>query len=233
MLKTINLPFWVEVFQRRLRIITIAFVIGCFYFIDVPKISERRYEIETRYILGYDPLESTLVDEEQKYFNWLTSEYVTASMSIWVEGTRFSDMVALRMQERGYEDMDSLAVDDDMSTSHLRSTLVTIVVADTEQMAIDFAEVVDEVLIDTQDEIGIPQFSGSSPPIVTAIDGEVFVDDYGSKGKFASGIPYQLFYAAFWALVAGALFDRVDPTIRRKGELKSLKFNILAEIPQG
>ncbi|MGB1251560.1 MAG: hypothetical protein ACPG8W_13165, partial [Candidatus Promineifilaceae bacterium] len=157
---------------RRQRLFIYCFlgllVFGMTGFRPVPKL----YRGEVRFIVGQDPLDSTTELEEERFYNWTTSEYIVAGISDWVNGTQFAEQVSDKLQAQGH-DLDPFDVSEYVQAAYARSRLIVGVTHPEEDMVETIAFAAAETLL-APEEFGIPQF-GTAAAAIFPIDKQIEV----------------------------------------------------------
>ena len=202
----------------------------------------RLFRTEMRFIVGTQPLDSTLETEEEKYYLWIASEYVVASVSDYANGGDFVQMVSDILIAQGYEDLDFDATDEYLSTGFERSRLVVAVTHPDEEMVEPIAYAAAEALlamqtveISEQDsssavQLPIPQLE-RSPAYLYPIDRDLIVNEIDLTGDIRRELRRIITNAIVVGLVAVVVLELIDPTIRTRASAEKLKLPIMGEIP--
>lgn len=200
------------------------------------------YRAEMRFIVGTRPLDSTLLSEEEKYYNWVASEYVGASLSDYINGTDFKAIVSESLVRDGYADLDLEAVREYLSAGFARSRLVVAVTnpdeAMVEKIAFSAATAlltVSSVELSEADaalsiDVNIPQLE-RSPAFAYPIDNELIVTKLDTSSDLVKAIALRIVAAIVIGGLTVILVEFYDPTIRTRNSAEILTIPILAEIP--
>ena len=200
------------------------------------------YRTELRFIVGTQPLDSTLLKEEEKYYLWVASEYVVAGVSDYINAGDFKAEVSERLLADGYTDFDAETVSEFISAGYERSRLI-LAITHPDEVALEriaFASAdtllsVDSVaLADVEQaqplDIQLPQLQ-RSPAFVYPIDNDLLVQEIDLSDDVVRAIVPRVLGAIVAGLLAVVLIEFYDPTIRTRISAETLTLPILAEIP--
>ena len=59
------------------------------------------YTTGVRFIAGQEPTPGTALEDEERYYNWLTSEYIVNGLTDWVRGGEFATAVSQYLAGQG------------------------------------------------------------------------------------------------------------------------------------
>ncbi len=189
------------------------------------------YRIETNYLVSHDPLDSTLEIEEERYYHWVMSEYVTYSLADWAQGTDYAERVRERISADFGRTLDIEDVVDAVSSGAVRSRLIVAFVSEdkTELEIIataGYAEMVDV----NQTGLEIPQFNLAQPR-VQPLDPEFVIMEIDPTLAQIFAIPLRVLGSLAVGLALSAYLAYRDPIIEDRRSLKPLKLPVLGEIP--
>lgn len=200
------------------------------------------YRTEMRFIVSTQPLDSTLFTEEEKYYLWIASEYVVASVSDYMNGGDFIGLVSDRLLADGYEDMDPEGAKEFVSTGFERSRLVVAVTHPDEEMVDVIANAAAfamlgmdrQLLADSGESVNIdlpiPQLA-QSPAYLYPIDNELIVSKIDLLPQAWAEAIRKVRGAFALGLVALVVAELRDKTIRTRRSAEKLTLPILGEIP--
>ncbi|MEZ4518254.1 MAG: hypothetical protein R3C44_16010 [Chloroflexota bacterium] len=60
------------------------------------------YNTGVRFISAQEPGAAAVEFDEQRYYNWLTSEYIVNGLSDWIRGGKFAETVSAYLATSGY-----------------------------------------------------------------------------------------------------------------------------------
>lgn len=186
------------------------------------------YNAGVRFIVGQPPGAAAGEFDEQRYYNWLTSEYIVNGLTDWVRGGKFAEAVSKRLAAQGI-DVPPGAIQGGLAADNARSMLtLSLTAADPALLArmIDGA-----IAVLTEDNAAaLPQLGGETA-VLTQLDDPV-VNPIGAGIRSQLDLPLRVALA----LVAGAglalLAHYVDPAVRDRAEVEQAGLAVLGEIPR-
>lgn len=186
------------------------------------------YNVGVNFLVAQPPSEGADTADEQRYYNWLTSEYIVNGLTDWVKSGTFAAAVSQELASQGI-DVPAGAIQGSLGADNARSMLtVTMNSGDGEQLKamMDAAAV---VLIE-QNSTALPQLGGETAVVVQ--------QDLPIVNQIPAGIRSQLDLPLRILLALGAgvglafLVEYLDPTIRERDELAQLGLPVVGEIPK-
>lgn len=185
------------------------------------------YRVVMRFAAGTEP--AGLSEDYDRYYPWLTSEFVARGLADVAETGAFAQAVALRLAEAGYE-IDPGAIQPAIFTDYAQSILVVYLTWPDAEQIIPAADAITAELTENGTAY-FPQLEGIEPA-VRRLDQPV-------PAPLVPGLRAQLTGPAVkvgMALVAGValalLWHYLDPTVREAAEVEKLGVAVLAEIPR-
>ncbi|MEA3340277.1 MAG: hypothetical protein U9R15_09950 [Chloroflexota bacterium] len=182
------------------------------------------YQVVMRFAAGTKP--AGLSEEYDRYYPWLTSEYVANGLADVAVTGAFAQAVATRLDEPTLAASIQPAIVSDNAQSIL---VIYLTWPDAEQVV-----AVAEAIIAELTESGAAYF-----PQLEGIEPSVRLLDAPAPVLLAPGLRTQLMGPAIkigLAFVVGVslalLWHYLDPTVREAAELESLGLGVLAEIPR-
>ena len=180
-----------------------------------------------RYAAGTNP--AGLSEDYDRYYPWLTSEYVANGLAdVAVTGT-FAQAISSRLAETGHK-VPAEAIQPAIGADNAQSILIVYLTwPDAEQIVVVANAITAELT-----ENGAAYF-----PQLEGIEPGVRLLDPPTPAPLPPGLRSQLMGPVIkigLALVVGValalLWHYLDPTIREATELEHLEINVLAEIPR-
>ena len=185
------------------------------------------YQVVMRFAAGTEP--AGLSQEYDRYYPWLTSEYIANGLADVAETGAFAQAVAARLAESGLE-IPAGAVQAGIVTDNAQSILVVYLTWGDGQQIVSVAEAITAELT-TNGAAYYPQLKGIEP--------SVRLLDAPAPVPLPPGLRAQLMGPAIrlgLALVVGValalLWHYLDPTIRTREETEEVGLSVLAEIPR-
>lgn len=230
-----NLRAFGAMCRRRWRLIAAVSGVLMLLFAFAARPQPRPYRIEIGFIAGQAPLESTLSVEEERYFNWVASEYIVFGLADWANGTQFADRVQRLLALDGIElDLDAIleALDAGATRSRLVVAAEHVDPATVRALIAAAAEVVM-----AQDGVNIPQLTNATPRIfpIDNLAGLATLplerDDLTIRDQL--NLPLLLLFGFLGGFALAGVLELFDPTIRSRSALQGLNLPLLGEIPEG
>lgn len=186
------------------------------------------YNAGVRFLVAQEPGEAAVAADEQRYYNWLSSEYIVNGLSDWVTGGEFATAVSQEMAQDGFN-VTPQSVQGALATDNVRSMLLISLTYGDTRIVTPMMNAVIAVLTE-QNDAALPQLGGETAVLVQL--------DPIVVNQIPAGIRSQLDWPlrAAIALAAGLglalLVEYLDPSVRDKREIESLGLPVLGEIPK-
>jgi hypothetical protein len=181
-----------------------------------------------RFIVGQPPGASSELKDEQRYYNWLTSEYIVNGLTDWVRGGEFSEAVSEYLTEQGY-DIPAYAVQAGLVADNARSMLtISLTHGDAQLLALMMDGVI--AVLTSENAQALPQLGGETA-VLTQLDQPV-VNPLPSGIRSQLDLPLRIMLALLAGVGLALLVEYLDPTIRDRHEAELLGLQILGEIPR-
>ncbi|MEM9774883.1 MAG: hypothetical protein AAF902_09900 [Chloroflexota bacterium] len=184
------------------------------------------YNVGVRFLISPPlPADNATAEEEARYYQWLTSEYLTNGLADWVNGIGFAEKVAAKTAEKGYE-VDPLVLFNGTSADAIRSRL-TIIMNYSDRDALQaLMESAIEVIAE-ENASGIPHLGLESPAEIVLLDRPVVNEVPASIGNQLD-LPIRIVLAIITGLLIGFVVEYFDPYIRDKQDVAETGLPILA-----
>lgn len=186
------------------------------------------YQAGLTFLVSQPPAPVTTNDEEARYYNWLTSEYLVIAISDWINGSAFAAQVSEILAESGVE-IPGGVVDSSVTGEAIRSRLSVSIAHGDEQTVSSITNAVYQVLT-SQSGQAIPQLGGDTADLRLLQAPVVFPVNPGFISQMS------VLFRLGLALVTGVAFmlvvEYLDPRIHSKEDLEPLALPILGEIPK-
>jgi capsular polysaccharide biosynthesis protein len=187
------------------------------------------YSVGVRFIVGQEPTTAAATEDEERYYNWLTSEYIVNGLTDWIRGERFAAAVSAQLLQEGL-DISAGEIRGGLSADNTRSMMTVILNSGRDQATVDkMINAIIAVLI-SQNAEALPQL-GDEPATLVQLDTPII-------NQIMPGIRDQLDLPLRLALALGAgiglvfLVEYLDPTVRGRDELEAAGWVVLGEIPK-
>ena len=187
------------------------------------------YTVGVRFLVGQPPGAAAADLDEQRYYNWLTSEYIVNALNDWVRGIRFAQAVGARVEQDTGTRLDPAALQAGLAADNARSMLTVSVTAgdpDTARAMIDGV-----IAVLTEDNAAaLPQLAGQ-PAVLTQLD-EPLVAPIAPGLRGQLDLPLRVVLALVAGLGLALLAHYFDPTVRDRAALEQLGLPLLGAIPR-
>ncbi len=187
------------------------------------------YSVGVRFIVGQEPTDAAATEDEERYYNWLTSEYIVNGLTDWIRGERFAAAVSAQLAQQGV-DVPAGEIRGSLAADNTRSMMTVILNSGRDQATVE--QMINAVIsvLTTQNADALPQL-GDEPAALVQLDTPIV-------NQIAPGIRSQLDLPLRVALALGAgiglafLVEYLDPTVRGRDELERSGWVVLGEIPK-
>lgn len=186
------------------------------------------YNAGVRFVVGQPPGAAAAEFDEQRYYNWLTSEYIVNGLTDWVRGGKFAEAVSKRLATQGI-DVPAGAIQGGLAVDNARSMLtISLTAGDATQLEQMLGGV---IAVLTEDNAGaLPQLGGENA-LLTQLD-EPVVNPISAGIRSQLDLPLRVALALAAGLGLALLAHYIDPTVRDREEVARAGLAILAEIPK-
>ena len=218
--------YW-KILTRRWWLVAAPVIVVTFYIAATFIPAGPIYQVVMRFAAGTTP--AGLSEDYDRYYPWLTSEYIANGLADVAETGAFAQAVASRLGEAGHE-IPPVAIQSAIITDNAQSILVVYLTWPDAEQIIAVAEAITAELT-TNGAAYFPQLENVEPSVRRL--------DPPEPVQLPPGLRAQLMGPAVkigLALVAGIalafLWHYLDPTIHEAVELEDLGLAVLAEIPR-
>ncbi len=186
------------------------------------------YNSGVRFIVGQEPSETAALRDEDRYYNWLTSEYIVNGLTDWAQGGDFAQAVSDHLAVQGIE-IPAGAIQGGLAADNARSMLtLSLTAGDANSLAAMMDGVV-WVLIN-ENARALPQLGGETAVIIQ-LDQPV-INQIPPAIRSQLDLPVRILLALAVGVGLALLVEYLDPTIRDRDEVQRIGLSILGEIPK-
>jgi capsular polysaccharide biosynthesis protein len=185
------------------------------------------YQVVMRFAAGTVP--TGVSEDYDRYYPWLTSEYIANGLADIAETGVFAQAVSARLTEQGLQ-VSAGGIQSAIVTDNAQSILVVYLTWPSGEQITTIAEAIITELTEN---------GGAYYPQLEGIEPAVRLLDIPSPAPLAPGLRVQLMGPVIKIGLAVALgvglaflFHYLDPTVREAAELESLGMDVLVEIPR-
>lgn len=185
------------------------------------------YRVVMRFSAGTEPAGLSL--DYDRYYPWLTSEYIANGLADVAETTAFAQAVAGRLVGTGLE-VSPAGVNGAIVTDNAQSILVVYLTWPDAAQAMTLAEAVTEELIENSAAY-YPQLEGLLPAVRPLDDPAPVPIPPGLRAQLA-GPAAKMALAFFVGIGLAFLWHYLDPTVHEADTIEELGLTVLGRIPR-
>ena len=215
------------IFRRRWLLVLIPpLVVALFSAVTYQPPPAPGYNVGVNFLVAQPPTPSADLADQERYYNWLSSEYIVNGLTDWAVSGSFKTAVSNQLAQEGLEvPPDSFSV----GAENVRSRLqISIQHGDAETLA----QIVNAAItvLREQNADALPQLGGETA-VLTLLD-EPFVTPLPRSLSSLLDIPLRIAIGLAAGVGLALLVEYLDPTIRSREEAEAMGFAILGEIPK-
>jgi capsular polysaccharide biosynthesis protein len=217
--------FW-NIFRRRWLLVLIPpLVVALFSAVTFQPPPAPGFNVGVNFIVAQPPTPGADLADEQRYYNWLGSEYIVNGLTDWAVSGNFKTAVSTQLaQENIAIPPGSFSVAADNVRSRLQ---LSIQHGDEAALAQIMNAAI--VVLTEQNANALPQLGGETAVLVL-LD-EPIVTPLPRSLSSLLNIPLRIAIGIAAGFGLALLVEYLDPTIRSREEAEALGFAILGEIP--
>ena len=219
--------YW-HILKRRWLLIAIPVMVVAVLTVATYQSPPSYYNVGMNYLVSQEPSPEAAKADEQRYYNWLTSEYIVNGLTDWVKGSEFATAVSAELAEQGW-DIPSGAIQGSLAADNVRSKL-QISLNNPDPQALEAMMAAVTVVLQEQNGNALPQLGGETAVIVPL--SEPFVNQISPGIRSQLDLPVRILVALIAGIGLALLVEYIDPTIRESRELETIGLTILGEIPK-
>jgi capsular polysaccharide biosynthesis protein len=219
--------YWTIIRRRWLWLIAPAVVvllIGLLTYRPAPT----TYNTGVRFISAQTPGAAALDSDEQRYYNWLTSEYIVNGLGDWIRGGVFAQEVSDYLLTQGIG-MPPGAIQGGLSADNTRSML-TVSLNGPDPLMVEQMMTGVIAVITEQNAAALPQLGGENAVLVQLDEPVVNAIPAGITSQL--DLPLRVALALAAGLALALLAEYFDPTVRDRRDVDELGLEILGAIPK-
>lgn len=218
--------YW-KIIRRRWLIIVIPVAIVLLFTIATYRpAGPAGYNVGVNFLVSQEPGETATNEDENRYYNWLTSEYIVNGLTDWAVSGDFKTAVSAELAKEGIEVTPfsfGVVVDNVRSKMALSISYGD---ADTLAKIMDAAILV----LTEQNADALPQLGGETAVIVQLDAPVVTPIPQGIRAQIDA--PLRLVLALIAGVGLALLIEYLDPTLRDRSEAEKAGLTIIGEIPK-
>jgi capsular polysaccharide biosynthesis protein len=185
------------------------------------------YNAGVRFIVGQSPGAEATTSDQERYYNWLGSEYIVNGLADWIRGGKFAEAVSEYLASQGIG-MPPGAIQGGLAADNARSMLTVSLTGGDPLMVEQMMGGVIVVLTE-QNAQALPQLGGEQA-ILTQLDDPV-VNPISAGLRNQLDLPLRIALSLIAGIGLALLAHYLDPTVRDRTELEAMGILIIGEIP--
>ncbi|MCL4871373.1 MAG: hypothetical protein KJ063_20635 [Anaerolineae bacterium] len=187
------------------------------------------YSVGVRFIVGQTPSPAAAAQDEERYFNWLTSEYIVNGLTDWIRGERFAAAVSEHLAQQGLS-ISTGEIWGGLAADNTRSMMTVYFNSSRDQATVE--QIINGIItvLMTQNAAALPQLGGEAAALVQ-LDTPL-VNQINPSIRSQLELPLRLGLALGAGIGLAFLVEYLDPTVRGRQELEEAGWVILGEIPR-
>lgn len=218
--------YW-KILTRRWWLVVAPLIIVAVHLVVTYTPPATNYQVVMRFGAGTEP--AGFSTDYDRYYPWLTSEYIANGLAGVAETGRFAQAVAARLAEGGHE-LPARAIQHGIVTDNAQSILVVYLTWPDAEQIVPVAEAVSAEL--TQNSAAYyPQLEGVEPA-VRLLDQPTPAPLPPSLRAQLMGPAIKIALAVFVGAAMAFLWHYLDPTVHEAKELEALGLDVLTRIPR-
>jgi len=184
------------------------------------------YNVGVRFLVAQPPQTDALTVQQERYYNWLASEYIVNGLTDWVRGRAFATAVSAQLLSEG-KNVPAGAIQ--VAADNARSMLtLSISYGDAETLAAIMDAAI--TVLTGQNGEALPQLGGVTAVIVPLDEPIVVPISAGLRSQL--DLPLRIVLALGAGVGLALLVEYLDPSLRDKESLEKVGFSVLGEIPK-
>ncbi|MAT97284.1 MAG: hypothetical protein CL608_09095 [Anaerolineaceae bacterium] len=218
--------FW-KIFRRRWLLVLIPpLVVALFSAVTYQPPPAPGFNVGVNFIVAQSPSPGAELADEDRYYNWLGSEYIVNGLTDWAVSGNFKTAVSNQLAQ---ENIDVAPGSFSVIADNVRSRLqLSIQHGDAETLGHIINAAI--VVLSEQNGDALPQLGGETAVLVL-LD-EPIVTPLPRSLSSLLDIPLRIAIGIAAGLGLALLAAYLDPTIRSREEAEALGLAVLGEIPQ-
>lgn len=220
--------YW-HIARRRWLLIVIPTAVVLLFTLATFRPAPPVYNVGVTFVAGQDPGPAESAgDDQERYYNWLASEYVASALADWARGSRFAESVSQELAAQG-RSIPPDAIRGAIAVDNARSFFV---LSMTYGNTPDLAAMMDAAItvLTGQNAAVLPQLGGENARLVQLDNPVVRQVPNDLRSQF--DLPLRVGLALAAGVALALLAEYLDPTIRERDDVEPLDLPLLGEIPR-
>ena len=228
----LELRDYIAIFFRRWPLVIVPVVLAFILSVASFSLPSNTYTAGIQFLVGQTPSELTTMQESERRWGWITSQYVVTNIFDWAEQTSFMSLLKDELEENYEIEMTLREVDNKVGFFLANNRLTAVMVSEKKEHIKPMAKAIYTVLQRDHSK-AIPQLA-LQPAIISPIDDienldiEVIPPDINAWLP----IPMRLFVAALAGMGLAMLVEFLDPKVQTTRHLKEMGMFVVGTIPR-
>ncbi|MBE2201562.1 MAG: hypothetical protein IAE79_23320 [Anaerolinea sp.] len=184
------------------------------------------YAVGVRFIVTQAPVTAAPTVQEERYYNWLGSEYIVNGLTDWVNGRNFATAVSEQLARDGL-DIPAGAI---YPVADNTRSMLTLSLTGNDAAALAAMMDAAIMVLMTQNAAALPQLGGETAVIVP-LDPPI-VNQVAAGLRAQLDLPLRIVLALGVGVGLALLVEYLDPTLRTREEVAALGLQVMGEIPR-
>jgi capsular polysaccharide biosynthesis protein len=214
--------YW-KIFKRRWLIVLIPAIIVLAVGLVTYSAPAPVYNVGVRFLVAQTPAPASDTDE-QRYYNWLTSEYIVNGLTDWVRGNEFATAVSAQLAEQ------NIAIPPGAIQVFPDNTRSMLTLSMSHHSTMELGHMIEAVTTVLIEQNALPQLGGEKVPIVQ-LD-QPHINQIPPSLRDQLDLPLRIVLALGAGIGLALLAEYLDPTVRERDELAAMGFELMGEIPK-
>ncbi len=218
--------YWRILKRRWLLVLLPLIIVVVFSLITWQPPPPTGFNVGVNFLVAQEPAQIAPNVDEERYYNWLTSEYIVNGLTDWAISGKFKTAVSQNLAEQG---LDVPPYTFNVVADNVRSKLQLSISTGNAEM---LAQIMDAAIVVMTEENAkaLPQLGGDTAVLVL-LD-EPIVTPLPQNFSSQLDIPLRLTLALFAGIGLALLAEYLDPTLRDREETEQIGLTVLGEIPK-
>ncbi len=217
--------YW-QLFLRRWLLVVIPAAVVLIVGLATYQPPPQAYNVGVRFLVAQTPQTAAPTIQEERYYNWLASEYIVNGLTDWAQGRNFATAVSAELAAQGIN-VPAGAIQ--VAADNVRSML-TLAISYRDAQTLEAIMHAAVTVLTEQNGAALPQLGGETAVIIP-LD-ELIVVPISAGLRAQLDLPLRLALALGAGAGLALLAEYLDPTVRDKAYLEKIGLNVLGEIPR-
>ncbi len=217
--------YW-QLFLRRWPLLLIPAAVVLVVGLATYRPAPQAYNVGMRFLVAQPPQTMAPTIQEERYYNWLASEYIVNGLTDWAQGRNFATAVSAQLATQGI-DVPAGAIQ--IAADNVRSML-TLSISYAEAQTLEAIMRAAVTVLTEQNGTALPQLGGETAVIIPLDEPIVVPISAGLRAQLE--LPLRIALALGAGVGLALLAEYLDPTVRDKAYLEKIGLSVLGVLPK-